>query len=75
LRPAVNPTGRLHHEKDIILGHKHVAPGNIIAEKEWFLFGFFKAIKGKLVCLKFNLEAGRQSYREIASRKRYYSGA
>jgi hypothetical protein len=28
---------------------------------------------GKLMCLKFNLEAGRQFYREIASREIYKS--
>jgi hypothetical protein len=65
----------LHPEKDIILGHKHLAPGNIIGEKEWFLFGIFKAIEGKLLFLQFNLEAGRQSYRKIPSRKRYHFGA
>jgi hypothetical protein len=29
----------------------------------------FKAVEGKILCLKFNHGAGRQSYRKIASRK------
>jgi hypothetical protein len=29
--PPVNPTGRLHPEKYISLGHKHRAPGNRFA--------------------------------------------
>jgi hypothetical protein len=28
LRPAFNPTGKLHPEKYISLGHKRLAPGN-----------------------------------------------
>jgi hypothetical protein len=35
----------------------------------------FKAVMGKILCLIFNLGAGRQSYRKIASRKIYQSGA
>jgi hypothetical protein len=33
----------------------------------------YTCIEGKLLCLKFNLLAGRQAYREIASRKIYQS--
>jgi hypothetical protein len=35
----------------------------------------FKAVEGKILGLKFNLGAGCQSYRKIASRKIYQSGA
>jgi hypothetical protein len=59
LRPAVNPIGRLHPEKYISLGHKHLAGGNRVAGKKGFLFSRFKTVGGKLLCLKFNLEAGR----------------
>jgi hypothetical protein len=36
-----NLTGRLHPEKNISLGHKHLASGNILAGNEGFLFGRF----------------------------------
>jgi hypothetical protein len=41
LGPAINPTGRLHPEKYIILGHKHLAPVYRFAGKEGFLLGHF----------------------------------
>jgi hypothetical protein len=75
LGPAVNPTGRLHPEKYICLGHKHLAPGNRFAWKKGSYSAVFKAVEGKILCLKFNLGAGCQSYRKIASRKIYQSGA
>jgi hypothetical protein len=38
-------------------------------------WAIFKAVKGKLLYLKFNLEASHQYNRKIESRKRYQSGA
>jgi hypothetical protein len=35
----------------------------------------FKAVEEKILCLKFNLGAGRQSYRKITSINIYQSGA
>jgi hypothetical protein len=40
-RPAVNPTGRLHWEKYISLGHKHFSGVIRIAEKEGLPFRRF----------------------------------
>jgi hypothetical protein len=37
LEAGLNLTGRLHPEKDIILGHKHLASDKRIAKKEGFL--------------------------------------
>jgi hypothetical protein len=65
----------LHPEKYISLGHKHIAPGNRVADKEGSYSAVFKAVEGKILHLKFNLGAGRQSNRKIASRKIYQSGA
>jgi hypothetical protein len=72
LGPAVNPTRRWHPEKYIILEHKHLAQGTRFAENH---SAVFKAVEGKRICLKFNLGAGGQSYRKIASRKIHHSGA
>jgi hypothetical protein len=74
--PAINPTGRLHHEKYFNLGQKHLAPGNRVAQSQGFLFGRFQGSKKKTFsCRKFNLESSHQSYREIASRKIFQTGA
>jgi hypothetical protein len=42
-----------------------------LREKKGSYRADLKAVDGNLVYLKFNLEAGRQSYREIASGKIY----
>jgi hypothetical protein len=51
-RPAVNSTGRLHPDKYISLGHKHLAPGNRVAEKEGFFLGRFQGSWGETVVSK-----------------------
>jgi hypothetical protein len=53
-----NSTGRLHPEKYISPGHKHLALGNSIAEKEGFLFVCFQVIWGGNVVLK--IQSGGQ---------------
>jgi hypothetical protein len=65
----------LHPEKYNSLEHKHLAPGNRLQKKKGSHSAVFKAVEGKILFLKFNLEAGCQSYRKIASRKIYQSGA
>jgi hypothetical protein len=59
-------------------GHKHLALGNRVAEKERFLFVLFpRELRGDFVIfcefLKIFIETGRQSYREIVSRTIYMS--
>jgi hypothetical protein len=39
----------------------------------WVDLAVFKAVEGKILCLKFNHGAGRQSYWKIAYRKIYQS--
>jgi hypothetical protein len=46
-----------------------------LREKKDSYLDIFKAVEEKILCLKFNLGAGCQSYRKIASRKIYQSGA
>jgi hypothetical protein len=46
-----------------------------LGEKKGSYSAVFKAVEEKILCLKFNLGAGCQSYRKIASRKIYQSGA
>jgi hypothetical protein len=60
-------------ETCISLGHIHLTRGNRVAEKKGSYSSVFEAVEGKLLCLKLNLEAGRQPYREIAYRKIYPS--
>jgi hypothetical protein len=40
--PANKPTRRLQIKKYLSWGHKHLALGNRVAEKEGFLFGRFQ---------------------------------
>jgi hypothetical protein len=65
----------LEAKKIIGLGHKHLAPGNTVKKKKGSYSAVCKAVEGKLLFFKFNLEASLQSYREIATRKIYRSGA
>jgi hypothetical protein len=46
-----------------------------LRKKKGSYLAVFKAVMEKILCLIFNLGAGRQSYRKIASRKIYQSGA
>jgi hypothetical protein len=69
LGPAVNPTRRLHPEKYISLGYKHLLRVIELQAKKGSYSAVFKAVEGKILLLKFNLWACRQSYRKIASRK------
>jgi hypothetical protein len=60
-RPAVNPTGRLHCEKYISLGHKHFA--GVIRTKERGRLQFhrvFRELRGNFFVLKIH-SGGRQS--------------
>jgi hypothetical protein len=60
--PAINPTGRLHHEKYFNLGHKHLAPGNRVAQNQGLQFGRFQGRKKEtFFCQKFNLVSNHQS--------------
>jgi hypothetical protein len=47
----------LHPEKYISLEHKHLALGNRFAENH---SAVFKAVEGKILCLKFNLAPGNR---------------
>jgi hypothetical protein len=57
----------LHPEQYVSLGHKHLFPGNSDEKKKGSYSAVFVAVENKLLFLIFNLEANRQSYREIAS--------
>jgi hypothetical protein len=46
-----------------------------LAEKKGSYMAVFERVEGKLLCFIFNLEAGRQSYREIALQKIFQAGA
>jgi hypothetical protein len=46
-----------------------------LRKKKGFYSAVFKAVEEKILCLKFNLGAVRQSYKKIASKKIYQSGA
>jgi hypothetical protein len=48
---------------------------DLCKKKKGSYLAVFKAVEGKILCLKFNIGAGHQSYRKIASRKIYQSGA
>jgi hypothetical protein len=50
--PALNHTGRLHPEKNISLRHKHLAPGNIVAEKGRVRIRTFLKQKREKNCVK-----------------------
>jgi hypothetical protein len=75
LGPAVNPTGRLHPEKISVWGINISLRVIDWREMKGSYSAVFKAVEGKILCLKFNHGAGLQSYRKIASRKIYQSWA
>jgi hypothetical protein len=60
------------YENYFSLGHKH------LTQKMWKKKGsfsdVFKGVEEQLFCLKFNLEFGHLSYREIAFGKIFQSG-
>jgi hypothetical protein len=63
-------------QKNISVWGINISLGLIdLREKKDSYSAVFKAVMGKMLCLKFNLGAGRQSYKKIASRKIYQSGA
>jgi hypothetical protein len=53
-------------KKIYCLGHKHLALGDRVTEKKGSDSVVFKVVEGKLLCLKFNLEASCQSYWDIS---------
>jgi hypothetical protein len=55
--------------------HKHLAPGNRVAEKDGFILGRFQGGLAETFVLIFVLKAGLQSNSEIASIKIYPFGA
>jgi hypothetical protein len=63
---VVNPTGSLHYKKYFSPRHNHLAPGNRVAKKKFSFSAIFEGVEGKLICLIFELEFGRQSYRKFA---------
>jgi hypothetical protein len=46
-----------------------------LQEKNDFSSAVFERVEGNILCLKFDLEAGRQSYREIELQKIFQSRA
>jgi hypothetical protein len=58
------------HRQKYSLGHKHFARG-----KKRSYLAVFNKIEKTLLGLKFNLEAIRQSCKEIALQQVFYSGA
>jgi hypothetical protein len=75
-RPAFNPTGRFHPETYIIVSGMNILLWvSALRKKKGSNLAFFEAVEGRLFCSKFNLEAGLKSYKEIAPRKIYLSGA
>jgi hypothetical protein len=75
LRPVDNPTGRSHYNNIFILGHKQLAPGNRVRKKKGSYSFVFKLFEWKLFGLKNNMEAGRQSDREIELQNLFQTGA
>jgi hypothetical protein len=53
-------------KKIYCLWHKHLALGDRVTEKKGSDSVVFKVVEGKLLCLKFNLEASCQSYWDIS---------
>jgi hypothetical protein len=74
-RPAVNLTGRLHPENMAVRGINISLRVIELRNKKGTYSAVFKAVQGKLLCFKFNMDTCHHFYNEFTSQKIFFSWA